>query len=103
MIDIQFTGKRKDNGKMMESDSLLRTNFGIVCLWASVGGWTEIEPDSLRQKAKGVAMQPVIEQLQCLQAYCDGNVVPFGQNQSLWLADVEALQTAIDILKRYAS
>lgn len=102
-MDILFTGKRKDSGKMMESDSLLRTNFGSVCLWAPVGGWTEIEPDSLRQKAKGVAMTKVIEQLQCLQAYCDGNVVPFGQNQSLWLADVEALQTAIDILKRYVN
>lgn len=100
-MDILFTGKRKDSGKILESNSLLQTNIGGVCLWAPVGGWTEIEPDSLRQKVKGVALQPVIEQLQCLQAYCEGNVVPFGQNQSLWLADVEALRTAMDILKRY--
>lgn len=101
MIDIQFTGKRKDSGKVMKSDSLMQTNIGTVCLWAPVGGWTEIEPESLRQTVAGVDISRTIDQLKALQTYCDGCIEAFTPNESLWAADVKALQTAIDILARY--
>lgn len=101
MNDIQFKGKRKDNGKHITSDSLMQTNIGTVCLWAPVGGWTEIEPESLRQIAVGVDISKTVDQLKALQAYCDGCIEAFTPNESLWAADVKALQTAIDILSRY--
>ena len=101
MIDIRFCGTRKDTDKQMTSDSLLQTNFGTMCLWAPVGGWTEIVPESLRQMAPGVGIQATIDRLEALAYYCESQVEVFAPTQSLWIADVKALKTAIDILERF--
>lgn len=48
MREIIYRGKRKDNGELIVSDSILQYD-GTIKLWDKEDGWVEIEPETVGQ------------------------------------------------------